>query len=275
VLAINDHELRAPENPWKLLRNAAGDPVSFLVNDEPKLDGAREVIFDPLTSDNNLRYFEWVEARRKMVEEATDGRVGYLHIPDMGSDGIQEFVKWYYGQIRKEGLVIDVRGNGGGNVSQMIIERLERELLRIRYVRTNDRVLTYPNSVFNGHMICLLNETSASDGDIFPAMFKEAKLGLLVGKRSWGGVTGITGHGPLLDGGGTFVPQFGTNSRHTGEYIIEGYGVDPDVVVENTPKSILEGRDLQLEKALELLMQEIKDDPKQFPPKPADPVRTN
>ena len=125
----------------------------------------------------------------------TDGRVGYLHIPDMGADGIREFIKWFYPQIRKEGLVVDVRGNGGGNVSQMIIERLRRELLGTRFARTDDSPRTYPDAVFHGHMVCLLDEDSASDGDIFPHMFREAGLGPLIGKRSWGGVVGITNRG--------------------------------------------------------------------------------
>jgi tricorn protease len=121
--------------------------------------------------------------------------------------------------------------------------------------------------------VCLLNETSASDGDIFPAMFKAAGLGKLIGMRSWGGVIGITSHGPLVDGGGVSVPQFGTNSI-TGEWIIEGHGVDPDIEVQNTPKSVIEGRDLQLERGVAEVMKEIEADPKRFPPRPAPPVRT-
>ena len=147
------------------------------------------------------------------MSELTDGRVGYLHVPDMGAQGIQEFVKWFYGQVRKEGLVIDVRGNGGGNVSQMLIERLGRRVLGTSFARTYDTPGTYPAVAFHGHLVCILDEDSASDGDIFPYRFREAGLGPLIGKRSWGGVIGITSHGPLLDGGSVNVPQFGHQRR--------------------------------------------------------------
>jgi tricorn protease len=192
----------------------------------------------------------------------------------MGSDGIREFIKWYYGQIRKEGLVIDVRGNGGGNVSQMLIERLGRELLSVDYSRNNDFAHTYPQTVFNGHLVCLLNETSASDGDIFPAMFKAAGLGPLIGKRSWGGVIGITGHGPLIDGGSVFVPEYGFLSKE-GQWAVENHGVDPDIVVENDPISVINGKDPQLERGIEEVMKAIKADPKKLPPLPEQyPVKT-
>ncbi len=125
----------------------------------------------------------------------------------MGAEGIREFIKWYYPQLRKEGMVVDVRSNGGGNVSQMLIERLRRELLATDFSRTSDRPTTYPAQVFHGHLVCVLDANSASDGDIFPAMFKQSKLGLLVGKRSWGGVVGITNRGPLVDGGLVNVPE--------------------------------------------------------------------
>ena len=129
----------------------------------------------------------------------TDGKIGYLHIPDMGSDGIREFNKWFYSQLRKDGLVIDVRSNGGGNVSQMIIERLRRDLLATGFQRGAEMATTYPRTMFNGHLVCILDEDSASDGDIFPYAFRQAGLGPLIGKRSWGGVVGISPRGPLID----------------------------------------------------------------------------
>jgi tricorn protease len=191
----------------------------------------------------------------------------------MGDDGIREFIKWYYGQIRKEGLIVDVRGNGGGNVSQMLIERLRRELLSIDFSRNSDYPFPYPETVFHGHLVCLLNETSASDGDIFPAMFRKAGLGPLIGKRSWGGVVGISGHGPLIDGGNVFVPEYGFVNTE-GRWDIENYGVDPDIVVENDPKSVIEGRDKQLERGIEEVMKKIGAEPMHFPKRPADPVKT-
>ena len=273
LLAIDGEELRGSDNPYRLLRNKADNPVTLTLNDKPSTEGARKVAFNPVTSEANLIYLDWVTKNREKVEKMTGGRVGYLHIPDMGAAGIREFIKHYYGQIRKEGLIVDVRGNGGGNVSQMLIERLRRSLLGTRFSRTNDDAQTYPGVVFYGSMVCLLNETSASDGDIFPHMFRQASLGPLIGKRSWGGVVGITNRGTLIDGGQVNVPEFGTNAVD-GSWAIEGHGVDPDIVIENDPKSLIEGRDPQLERGVEEVLKAMRASPKKLPARPADPVKT-
>jgi tricorn protease len=199
----------------------------------------------------------------------TNGRVGYIHIPDMGAAGIREFIKWYYPQLDKEGLVVDVRANGGGNVSRMLIERLRRKVLGVNYRRGAEDAGTYPDGTFIGPMVAILNENSASDGDIFPYMFREAGLGPLIGKRSWGGVVGITNRGGLIDGGSVNVPEFALLNTK-GEYIIEGYGVDPDIEVDNDPKSVIAGRDPQLERAVEEVMKKMTS-PVKLPPRPADP----
>ena len=273
LLAVDGDELAVDTDPYELLRYKADRPIELTVNSKPSTKDARKVTIDPISSETDLRYLAWVDKNRERVDKATGGRVGYLHIPDMGADGIREFIKWYYGQIRKEGLIIDVRGNGGGNVSQMIIERMRRELLSLDYSRNSDYPEPYPNAVFNGHLVCLLNETSASDGDIFPAMFRKAGLGPLIGKRSWGGVVGISGHGALIDGGNVFVPEYGFVNTE-GEWDIENYGVEPDIVVENDPKSVIAGRDPQLERGIEEVMKAIAAQPKHFPKRPPDPVKT-
>ncbi|HKZ53177.1 MAG TPA: S41 family peptidase, partial [Candidatus Acidoferrales bacterium] len=242
-------------------------------NDKPTLEGARQVAYRPITSEDDLLYLDWVTRNREKVAAITGGRVGYLHIPDMGADGIREFIKYFYGQLRKEGLIVDVRGNGGGNVSQMIIERLRRTLLGTDFGRNDDQASTYPATVFYGPMVCLLNETSASDGDIFPYMFRQAGLGPLIGKRSWGGVVGIAGRGPLIDGGTIFVPEFGTASAD-GQWVIEGHGVDPDIVVENDPQSVITGQDRQLDRGVEEVMKMIRAQPRKLPTRPPDPVKT-
>src|SRR5256714_3173470 len=174
----------------------------------------------------------------------------------MGANGIREFIKWYYPQIRKEGLVVDVRANGGGNVARMLIERLGGELLGLNYSRNNEPPNTYPDRVFVGPMAAILDEYSSSDGDIFPYMFRQAKLGPLIGKRSWGGVVGISGGVPLIDGGSISVP--GSALANTeGQWIIEGHGVDPDIEVENDPASVLAGKDPQLQRAVQESMRQI------------------
>ena len=274
VLAIDGEELVPNDNPYRMLVHKSDRPVELTLNDKPSFEGARTAHYKPITDESNLRYFDWVEGNRKQVDKATNGKVGYIHIPDMGVSGIREFIKWFYPQIRRQGMVVDVRGNGGGNVSQMIIERLRRELLGTRFSRTSEFVGTYPAQVFHGHLVCLLSENSASDGDIFPARFKEAGLGPLIGKRSWGGVIGITSHGPLLDGGDVRVPEFATNAID-GSWIIEGHGVDPDIEVDNDVVSVLAGRDPQLERGIEEVMKMIEADPKVYPARPADPIRTN
>ena len=273
LLAIDGEEVRAGVNPYELLRFKADRPVTLTVNDRPTTEGSREVTYEPVTSEDDLIYLEMVLDNRARVAELSGGRVGYLHLPNMGSAGIYEFIKWFYPQIRKQGLVVDVRGNGGGNVSQMLVERLRRDLLAVGFSRLSDRPTTYPGTVFHGHMAALLNETSASDGDIFAAMFQKAGLGPLVGKRSWGGVIGITNRGPLVDGGSINVPEFGFASPE-GEWIIEGRGVEPDVEVANDPAAILAGRDPQLERAVEEILARIESDPKRLPDRPAPPVRT-
>ena len=272
VLAIDGEELKGSDDPYRLLRNKADNPVSLTINSKPTMEGARNISYRPVTDETNLIYLDWVEGNRKRVSEATNGRVGYIHIPDMGANGIREFIKWYYPQIDKEGLVVDVRANGGGNVSRMLIERLRRKLMGVNYARTDDIGSPYPDGVFIGPMVALLDQNSASDGDIFPWMFREAGLGPLIGKRSWGGVVGIGSRGPLIDGGNIFVPGSAlANAR--GEWIIEGYGVDPDIEVDNDPRSEIAGKDPQLERGIAEVMTKLKN-PVKLPGRPAAPVKT-
>jgi len=271
VLAIDGVELTGDRNPYELLQNLEG-AVTWTVNDAPTFEGAREIEYAPVGSEQSLVYLNWVLGNHARVTEMTDGRVGYLHIPNMGADGIAEFIKWYYPQIRCEGLVVDVRSNGGGNVSAMIIERLAREVLGTRFGRISELPSTYPGQAFHGHMVCLISETSASDGDIFPNYFREAGLGPLIGKRTWGGVVGGSNIG-LVDGGAVFVPRNATNDLD-GNYIIEGLGVPPDIEVENDPASVLRGGDPQLERGVAEVLRAIEADPKSLPERPADPVKT-
>jgi tricorn protease len=170
-------------------------------------------------------------------------------------------------------LIVDDRGNGGGNVSPMLIERLRLQLLGTSFDRVDRKTSTYPYTVLYGPKVCLINETSASDGDIFPYMFRQAGLGPLIGKRTWGGVVGITGRGPLLDGGEVFVPELATGSAE-GKYVIEGHGVDPDIDVENDPAAVIEGRDPQLERAIEEIEKALQANPKTLPQRPPDPDKS-
>jgi tricorn protease len=273
VLAVNGVELKPNEDPYRLLRNKADAPVQLTVNSRPQMEGARTVAYRPITDEQKLIYLDWVLGNMARVDKLSNGKLGYIHVPDMGVDGIREFIKWYYPQLKKEGLVVDVRANGGGNVSRMLIERLRRKVLAAQFARNSEEPNLYPDGAFAGPLVCLLNENSSSDGDIFPAMFREAGLGPLIGKRSWGGVVGITNRGTLVDGGVVNVPEFGfTNVK--GEWIIEGYGVDPDIVVENDPKSVIQGKDPQLERGVTELLNKLKVKPAVWPQRAPAPVKT-
>lgn len=272
ILQINGEEVTADKDIYEYLRNKADAPVTMLINSSSKEEGAKTITYKPITKEDDLIYLNWIDGNRKKVSDLSNGRIGYIHIPDMGAAGIREFIKWYYPQLNKEGMVVDVRANGGGNVSRMLIERLSRKILAVSYDRTSDLPVIYPDGAFGGVMDAILNENSASDGDIFPYMFRQAGLGPLIGKRSWGGVVGITNRGDLIDGGVVNVPEFGLVDMQ-GKWTIEGHGVDPDIEVDNDPKSVIAGHDPQLERAVEELMKKI-DKAVKLPARPAAPVKT-
>ncbi len=271
VLKIDGVTLQAPATPDELLENKTGRTVTLLVSDKSSEEGAREVTVKPLTDEEDLRYYDQIESNRKKVEAATEGRVGYVHIPDMGRDGLNEFVRQYYPQIRKEGLIVDVRNNGGGFVSQLILERLRRVLAGMGSSR-NFGDNTYPAQVFYGPMVCLINHYAASDGDIFPYYFRKYGLGPLIGTRTWGGVVGIRGIVPLVDGGYITSPEFAEFDLES-RWVMEGHGVDPDIEVDNRDDLVMQGHDPQLEKGIEVVMEGIRKNPKKLPPRPPDPIK--
>jgi len=270
VLAINGRELRAGTDPYELLQAPEDEPVEWRVSATADGAKARTIRYQPLASETNLLYLAWTDANRERVARLSRGRVGYIHLPDMGDAGIREFVKWWYPQVRKEALVVDVRDNGGGNVSEMLIERLSRTLRGTGFARNRELTDTYPSVVQPGPKVALINEGTASDGDIFSDAFRRWKIGALIGKRTWGGVVGITEHGPLLDGGTVFVPEFGSGDAE-GHWMIEGHGVDPDIVVEQDPIDVLKGHDPQLERGVVELMQRLPSIPGGLPTRPAPP----
>jgi tricorn protease len=268
LIAVNGRPLRTPQNPYELFVNTVNENVTLTVNAKPSEDGSHTVQVKPISDENNLRELAWVESNRKKVDAASNGRIGYVYLPDMGGEGLNEFVKQYFPQIRKEGMIIDVRYNGGGFVDQLIFARLRRVLAGMGSNR-NWESGTVPPVVFNGAMACVTNHYAASDGDIFSYYFKYYKLGPLIGERTWGGVRGIRGNIPLMDGGYITRPEaarYDLNSK----WVIENHGVQPDIVVENRPDLVVKGQDPQLEKAIEVVMKEIQANPKKLPPRPPD-----
>ncbi len=271
ILAVNGRSTKEMVNIYEALVNTAGKQVKLRINSQPEEKGAREITVIPIENENALYYYNWVESKREIVDKATGGQVAYVHIPDMGVRGLNEFVKQFYPQLRKKALIVDVRGNGGGNVSPMIIERLAREVHMVSIARgavpTPD-----PEALLWGPKVCLIDEFSASDGDIFPYRFRQMNLGKLVGKRTWGGVIGIRGTLPLLDGGFLNKPEFATYGLE-GQWIIEGHGVEPDIYVDNDPAKEYEGIDEQLNKAIEIILEELKTKEKKLPPVPPYPKK--
>jgi tricorn protease len=271
IIAVDGKTLRYPTNPYSLFENTVGRTVVLTVNSKPSLDGGREVNIKPVAGEYELRYRNWVEENRKKVEQATGGRVGYIFIPDMGGGGLNEFAESFFPQIKKEGLIVDVRYNGGGFVSEMILERLRREAVGMGCSR-NAADYTYPEVALHGHMVCIANQYSASDGDNFPYFFREYGLGPIIGRRTWGGVVGIRGFPSLLGGGYVTVPEFAPFSMQ-GEWIMENHGVEPDIEVDNLPDQVILGRDPQLEKAIQVIMKKLEEKPKTFPQRPPYPER--
>jgi tricorn protease len=268
LLAVNGRDLRAPQNPYELFENTVGQDVTLTVNSQPGAQGERQIVVRPIASELGLRELDWIESNRRKVDQMSSGRVGYVYLPDMSAAGLNAFVKQFFPQIRKEGMIIDVRYNGGGFVDQLIFERLRRVLSGMESAR-NWKSSTIPAPAFHGYLVCLANAYTASDGDFFTYFFKKYKLGPVVGERTWGGVRGIRGYIPLMDGGYVTRPEFSLYNLDS-QWAVENHGVDPDITVDNRPDLVMEGHDPQLEKGVELLMQDIHTHPKTLPPPPPE-----
>jgi len=216
-------------------------------------------VVKPIADEYPLYHYEWVQKNIKTVEEKSGGKVGYIYIPDMSQEGLSEFARYYYPQLDKEALIIDDRANGGGNISPMVIERLQREVYRMTMSRTSTMTGTVPEGTHTGPKVLLIDKYSASDGDLFPWSFKATKLGTIIGTRTWGGIVGISGSLPYLDGTDVRVPFFTNYDRETGQWIVENHGVDPDILLDNDPVKEFAGEDQQLLKAIEVALEQIKD----------------
>jgi tricorn protease len=273
IVAINGRAVNQVSNLYELLVGQADNIVEITVSATPDDRNLRKSLIKPIADESELYYYEWVQTNIEKVNEASDGQIGYIHIPDMGPGGLNEFVKYFYPQMRKKALIIDDRGNGGGNVSPMIIERLRRELSMMSMGR-NTIGTPKPREMMLGPMVCLINSYSASDGDLFPYQFKKHNLGPLIGTRTWGGVVGIRGSLPFIDGADMRKPEYAHYAADGSDWIIEGYGVDPDIEVRNDPALEFEGIDQQLNKAIEVLLEELKNNPREYPAVPPFPDKS-
>jgi tricorn protease len=271
LIAVNGDEVRYPANPYQYLEKTVGKQVKIKVNDKPSTEGARELTVKPTGSEFQLRYLDWVETNRKRVDEASGGRVGYIHVPNTSIWGLNEFSRAFYAQTRKEGLIVDVRYNGGGMIPDMFMEHLQRKILSL-WSRREGILGRTPGVALHGYMACVINEDAGSGGDAFPFYFRELGLGPLVGKRTWGGLVGISRGVPLMDGGYVTVPEFAFINLE-GQWDVENHGVDPDIDVDNRPDLVIKGEDPQLDRAIQEVMKKLKEEPKKLPERPKYPVK--
>ena len=273
IVAVQGKTTRGMTDLYSALVGTAGKPVVLRVNREPQEDGARDQTVIPTADEQPLYYLEWVLSNIEKVDKASGGKIGYVHIPDMGVPGLNEFTKFYYPQLHKEALVVDCRGNGGGNVSPMIIERLRREPAMWTVAR-NGAVNVDPSGQVLGPKVLLIDQHSASDGDIVGYRFRKHRLGPIIGQRSWGGVVGIRGSLPLLDGGILNRPEFSRFDLEAKEWIMEGTGVEPDIEVDNDPTREFSGIDDQLNRAIDELKKAMAAKPVKIPQPPAYPNKS-
>ncbi|MGP1476220.1 MAG: S41 family peptidase [Phocaeicola sp.] len=258
ITAIDGISTKTVDNIYQLLIGKADVMTELFVNSSASDKGARKVVVTPIENEYPLYHYNWVQKNIQTVEKATNGKVGYIYIPDMGPEGLNEFARYFYPQLDKEALIIDDRANGGGNVSPMIIERLLRKPYRMTMRRGSTKTGTIPDATQYGPKVLLINKYSASDGDLFPWSFQANGIGHVIGTRTWGGIIGISGSLPFMDGTDVRVPFFTNYDAKTGKWIVENHGVDPDILIDNDPIKEAAGIDQQLEKAIEVALEELK-----------------
>jgi len=263
LLKVNGTEVFADKNIYSYFLDLAKKQITITVNNKPSLEGAKEYVVETVAGENILRYQNWVETNRKIVEEASDGQIGYLHFPDTYMGSGKEFGKYFYSQTRKKGLIIDGRFNGGGLDPIIFFNRLN-QAPHSYWTRRYSHDQTSPAYAVNAHMVCLTNRQAGSGGDEFPQEFQQFNMGPVIGTRTWGGLVGVSMFIPLIDGGGLTAPDYRIYDVD-GSWIIENEGVIPDIIVDLKPKEVSEGYDAQLMKGVELLMKKIKEDPRLWP----------
>ena len=274
IISINGNDVSQLANLYEALTGKANQVIELTLNSKPTATGAKKYFVRPIADESELYYHEWVQQNIAKVTKASGGKIGYLHIPDMGPEGLNQFARYFYPQLDKEALVIDDRGNGGGNVSPMIIERLRREP-GLGTMMRNNKTAGIEADAQGGPKVSLSDQYSASDGDLFPYQFQFYKIGPLIGQRTWGGVVGIRGSIPFIDGGDLRKPEFAHFAADGSKFVIEGHGVDPDIEVINDPHQEWLGNDTQLQRAISELQKKLQEPgPKGVPPIPEFPDKS-
>ena len=273
LLAVNGVELRSPTNYYSAFEGTAGRQTVLRVNDRPVLDGSREVTVVPVASEVGLRSRAWVEGNRRKVDSLSGGRIAYVWLPNTSTDGYTYFNRYYFAQQNKQGAILDERFNGGGSIADYMVDVVARKLHGFFNNPVGARrPFTAPEAGIWGPKVMLANESAGSGGDMLPYMFKQMKLGPLVGTRTWGGLVGIWDTPPLIDGGAITSPRGGFFNLD-GQWDVENIGVAPDIEVEQTPKEVLAGHDPQLERAVAEALRLLAANPVKLLPEPAPPVR--
>jgi len=269
LIEVNGEEVRPPTSVYKYFENTAGKQIRIKVSANADGKDARDVTVVPVDQEFDLRNRAWEEDNRRKVDELSGGKLAYVHVPDTAGGGYVNFNRYYFAQTDKLGAVIDERYNHGGAIADYIIDLLERPLRNCVVSREGENYCS-PLAQIYGPKTMIINEMAGSGGDALPWMFRQDKLGPLVGVRTWGGLVGIGGYPSLLDGGGVTAPRAALYGLH-GEWEVENRGIAPDIEVENDPASVAAGHDPQLEKAIQVTMEALKKNPMKMPEHPAYP----
>ncbi len=273
LLAVNGKELTYPTNPFSLFEQTSGRNTRLTINSTPSFEDAREITVKPTSSDRGLRRMSWVEGNRRKVEELSDGKLGYVYLPNTGGSGFSYFNRYYFAQQDKKGVVLDERNNGGGSAADYMIDVMSRTLLGYFNSKAGENFpWTTPMAGIWGPKVMIINERAGSGGDLLPYMFRAKDIGPLVGTRTWGGLVGTWDTPPFIDGGRMVAPRGGFFDVD-GEWAVEGEGVAPDIEVIQEPKLVLDGKDPQLEKAVEVALDLLEENEFERKPEPPAPKK--
>jgi tricorn protease len=269
LLAVDGRDIRPTDEVYRYFEATGGKAVTIRVGPNADGSGARDVVVVPVNSERGLRNLAWIEDNRRKVDRLSGGRIAYVYLPDTATGGYTSFNRYYFSQVGKEGCILDERFNGGGLIADYVIDYSRRPLQGYFAARDGEDYITPVGAIY-GPKAMIINEYAGSGGDMMPWLFRDAKIGPLIGKRTWGGLVGMAGAAPLMDGGATGAPQSGFWNPN-GTWDVENHGVDPDIEVEMDPASVRDGHDPQLEKAVAVVLDSLNKNPLPKHKKPAYP----
>ncbi|WP_436514749.1 S41 family peptidase [Ekhidna sp. To15] len=274
LLEVNGVAVEGSKNIYSFFEQTAGSTISIKVGKSTDISKAKMYYVEPISNEYGLRSRAWIEDNRRYVDEKTDGKIGYTYVPNTGGPGYQSFNRYYFAQQDKQGMIVDERNNGGGSAADYIADVMNRKLYGYFNSKVGDhKPWTTPMSAVWGPKVMIINERAGSGGDLLPYLFREMKIGTLVGTRTWGGLVGTWDTPPFIDGGRMIAPRGGFFDVN-GEWAVEGEGIAPDVEVIQEPKLVLQGKDPQLDKAIEIALEKLETDAVELKKEPAPPIRS-